>query len=398
MHPHSPLTGAIIPAAGIGSRMEADKPKQFLMLAGEPVLIRTCRPFLDNKAIDVVVLPLPPDHISTTGALLQQHLPQHLFNKIILTAGGATRQDSVKAGLDRLPDSIELVLVHDGARPLVEPGLISRCIEEARQYGAVITAIEVKDTIKEVGADEIIHKTIDRKGLWQAQTPQAAKKDLLIKAYDLATKSKFTGTDEASLFEFANIPVRVIAGSERNLKITRPGDMHLAESLLRKESTMKIGHGFDAHRLVTERKLILGGVAIEFELGLAGHSDADVLTHALTDAILGALGAGDIGRHFPDNDPAFKNISSLLLLEQVMKLVREKQYQLGNADITVICQLPKLAPHLDAMRDNLAHCCKVGVDAINIKATTTEKMGYPGRGEGIAAHAVVILRSAHGRE
>jgi 2-C-methyl-D-erythritol 2,4-cyclodiphosphate synthase len=172
----------------------------------------------------------------------------------------------------------------------------------------------------------------------------------------------------------------------------------VAAALLQEELVMKIGHGFDAHRLVTGRKLILGGVTIPFELGLDGHSDADVVAHALTDALLGALGAGDIGRHFPDSDPQYKGINSLLLLAQVQQLAAARQYQLGNADITIVCQRPKLASYLIEMQANLARCCQVSPTAINIKATTTEKMGYTGRGEGIAAHAVVLLRADHGSE
>ncbi len=185
----------------------------------------------------------------------------------------------------------------------------------------------------------------------------------------------------------------MVEGSERNLKITRPEDLDVAEALITKEKTMKIGHGFDAHRLVSGRKLILGGVCIDFEMGLDGHSDADVVAHALTDALLGALGAGDIGRHFPDSDPQYKGIDSLLLLAQVQHLAEEQHYRLANADITIICQRPKLAAHLAEMQANLARCCRVSPAAVNIKATTTENMGYTGRGEGIAAHAVVLLRS-----
>ena len=395
---HHPPAGVIIPAGGTGFRFGHIQPKQFLDLAGIPILVRTCKVFLDLETIRSLVVAAPAEYLQDTIDLLHTHLPASQTARLHVTVGGATRQDSVRAGLHRLPVDIELVLVHDAARPLVDSATIHRCLHGVARFGAVIAAVPVKDTLKKVAAGGIIEETVDRTCLWQAQTPQAVIRTLLEQAFAEADRSGFIGTDEASLLEAAGIPVRVTEGSERNLKITRPEDLVVAEALLKEEQTMKIGHGFDAHRLVAGRKLILGGVDIEYERGLDGHSDADVLTHALTDALLGALGAGDIGRHFPDTDPQYKNIDSLLLLAQVQQLMAERGYRLGNADLTVVCQRPKLAPHLAAMQTNLARCCKVPPSAINIKATTTEKMGYTGRGEGIAAHAVVLLRSDHGSE
>jgi 2-C-methyl-D-erythritol 4-phosphate cytidylyltransferase/2-C-methyl-D-erythritol 2,4-cyclodiphosphate synthase len=221
---------------------------------------------------------------------------------------------------------------------------------------------------------------------------------LLERAYEYAEATEFIGTDEASLLEHAGVSVSVVMGSEKNIKITRPEDLRIAAALLQdyreKGDAMRIGHGFDAHRLVEGRKLILGGVDIPYELGLAGHSDADVLVHALMDALLGALGAGDIGRHFPDTDEQYRGADSLKLLERVMELVAARKMRLVNADITVVCQQPKLAPHLATMQGNLAAVCGASPEQINIKATTTEKMGYTGRGEGIAVHAVVLLTRA----
>jgi len=393
-----PLTGVIIPAGGTGSRFGHTRPKQFLDLAGSPILVRTCKAFLDLEMIRALVVVAPADYVQHTFDLLHAHFPAHQTEKLRITAGGVTRQDSVRAGLRSLPAEIELVLVHDAARPLVDRATILRCLHGADRHGAVIAAVPVKDTLKKVGEDGTITATVDRSHLWQAQTPQAATRILLERAFAEAERSRFIGTDEASLLEAAGIPVRVVEGSERNGKLTRPEDLQVAEALLTEESTMKIGHGFDAHRLVVDRKLILGGVVIDYHLGLDGHSDADVVAHALTDALLGALGAGDIGRHFPDTDPRYQGIDSLLLLAQVQQLLAEQGYRLGNADLTIVCQRPKLAPYLAAMQVNLARCCKVSPAAINIKATTTEKMGYTGRGEGIAAHAVVLVRSGHGNE
>ncbi len=393
---HLPPAGVIIPAGGIGTRIGHHQPKQFLPLAGLPILVHTCRAFLVLDAIHCVVVVAPADYYQATIDLLHHHLKPQELHKLRFTTGGSTRQESVFAGLGVLPDDIALVLVHDAARPLIDRGTIIRCLQGAELHGAVIAAVPVKDTLKQASDTGLIEKTVDRTALWQAQTPQAAKRELLEQAFAHAARQQLLGTDEASLLEAAGIPVRIVEGSERNLKITRPEDLQVATALLREEQSMKIGHGFDAHRLVAGRKLVLGGVTIDYELGLDGHSDADVVAHALTDALLGALGAGDIGRHFPDTDPQYKGIDSLLLLEQVQQLVATRHYCLGNADITIVCQRPRLAPQLAEMQANLARCCKVFPEAINIKATTTEKMGYTGRGEGISAHAVVLLRAENG--
>ena len=388
----------MLPAGGIGARFGHSQPKQFLALRGVPILVRTCRAFLQMAEIAVVAVAAPAEYLQATIDLLQAQLSEDDFRRLLFTVGGVTRQDSVRAGLRLLPPEIELVLVHDAARPLIDRGTILRCIEGAATHGAVIAAVPVKDTLKQVGAAEAIEQTIDRSRLWQAQTPQAARRSLLEQAFATAEQNGFVGTDEASMLEAAGIAVRVVAGSERNLKITRPEDLLVAEALLQEHAIMKIGHGFDAHRLVSGRQLILGGVTIDYELGLDGHSDADVVAHALTDALLGALGLGDIGRHFPDSDGQYKGIDSLLLLERVRQLADDQDLVLGNADITIVCQRPKLASHLAQMQINLARCCRVDPAVINIKATTTEKMGYTGRGEGIAAHAVVLMRSAHGHQ
>jgi 2-C-methyl-D-erythritol 2,4-cyclodiphosphate synthase/2-C-methyl-D-erythritol 4-phosphate cytidylyltransferase len=393
-----PPAGVIIPAGGTGSRFGHTQPKQFLALAGLPILVRTCQTFFALEAIRVVVVAAPADFLHHTADLLHAHLPAQHAERLRITAGGATRQDSVRAGLLYLPPEIELVLVHDAARPLVDPATILRCLEGAACHGAVIAAMPLQDTLKRVDDNGTIVTTIDRACLWRAQTPQAAQRHLLERAFAEAEHTGFVGTDEASLLEAAGLPVRVVTGSEWNGKITHPEDLRMAETLAAKEAAMKIGHGFDAHRLVSGRKLVLGGVTIDHELGLDGHSDADVVTHALADALLGALSKGDIGCHFPDTDPQYQGIDSLILLSRICNLVEQQGFCLGNADITIICQRPKLAPHFVAMANNLARCCKAEPAVVNIKATTTEKMGYTGRGEGIAAHAVVLLRSNHGRQ
>jgi len=386
-------TIAIIPAGGAGTRFGAALPKQFLHLAGEPVLARTARALLAAPEINGIIVAAPEAFLEETEKTLSCCRKRLL--KVVV--GGATRQDSVARGIAALPAETDLVVVHDAARPLVEPELVSRCVEAAARHGAAILAVEVKDTLKREGQGTLvpmIAETLDRRGLWRAQTPQAAKADLLRRAYDLALKEGFQGTDEAMLLERAGIPVALVPGNERNIKITRQEDLAMAEALFGARGGLRIGHGFDAHRFDKERPLILGGVTIPNHPGLLGHSDADVVAHALMDAILGAAGLADIGHLFPDSDPRFAGANSLLLLAQVTERINEQGFILENADITAIAQTPKLAPHLPAMRENLARACKTETKRINLKATTTEQMGFTGRGEGMAAHAVVLLRRA----
>jgi 2-C-methyl-D-erythritol 4-phosphate cytidylyltransferase/2-C-methyl-D-erythritol 2,4-cyclodiphosphate synthase len=388
---------AIIPAGGFGKRMGLGTPKQFACLAGIPLLVHTLLAFEQVAAVTAIIVAAPADYLQQT----RQLVAQYGLRKVKVVAGGELRQDSVKAGLAHVPPECSFVAVHDGARPLISPALIRACLKAAQKTGAAMAAIPVKDTIKEVTAGQTIVRTIDRTSLWQAQTPQVVRTATLQKAFAVAAERMFIGTDEASFLELINVPMSVVEGSEQNIKITRPDDLLIAEAILMKKEqrskplpaqSFRIGHGYDAHRLVADRPLILGGIEIPHSTGLLGHSDADVLTHALCDAILGALGAGDIGKHFPDTDPSYKNISSLKLLAQVIETADQQGYILGNADITVVAQAPKLAPHFPAMREKLAAVCRADQGAINLKGTTTEKMGFTGRMEGIAAHAVVLLQ------
>lgn len=386
----TPRAAAIIPAAGFGTRMNLDHPKQYHLLAGTPILVRTVRAFCDEDYIIHTVVVVPPNMVEHTRLLLADH--KLAGPKLTIIAGGLRRQDSVKAGLDTLDDSTEIVLVHDGARPLVSRQLIARCYEAAIVNGAAIAAVPVKDTLKKGNGHGRVVKTIDRTALWQAQTPQAARRELLERAYRINGDADVT--DESSLLEKAAIPVTLVEGAETNIKITRPEDLLLADKLLNQTAApiFRIGHGYDAHRFAENRRLVLGGVTIPHSFGLAGHSDADVLTHALCDALLGALGSGDIGKHFPDSDARFAGISSITLLERVMHAVSEGGYTLVNADVTVVCQAPRLAPFLPQMQEILGRTCRVAADVVNIKATTTEGMGFTGRKEGIGCHAVVLLQ------
>ncbi len=385
---------AIIPAGGSGQRMGLPMPKQFYELAGRPLLVHTLAAFEAVASIAEVVVVAPADHCVAVEAMVARFSLTRVGQVV---AGGATRQDSVRAGVAAVAPDTEYVAVHDGARPFVSPGLIEACLVGAEACGAALAAVPVRDTLKRVAGGGEVLATVDRSVLWQAQTPQVVRLDLLRSAYAACDADGFVGTDEASLIEHLGQPVRVVEGSERNFKITRPEDLRIAEALLRSDIPMdtagspRIGHGYDAHRLVPDRPLVLGGVTVAHHLGLLGHSDADVLTHALCDAILGAMGAGDIGRHFPDSDPQYKGADSVGLLTRVVAIAAARGYRLGNADVTVIAQRPKLAPHFPAMRVRLAAACGVAEEAINLKGTTTEQMGFAGREEGIAAHAVVLM-------
>jgi 2-C-methyl-D-erythritol 4-phosphate cytidylyltransferase/2-C-methyl-D-erythritol 2,4-cyclodiphosphate synthase len=377
--------------------MNLDHPKQYHLLAGVPILVHTVRAFIDNSLIDRIVVVVAPEWIDQTHALFDSY--EINGANLALVAGGSRRQDSVQAGLKALDDDTAIVLVHDGARPLVSREIIERCYLAALHYGAGIAAVPVKDTLKRGDDTGRVTATIARTCLWQAQTPQAVRKELLVKAF--RHNGDADVTDESSLLEKAAIPVSLVEGAETNIKITRPEDLLLAEKILqrdlqpklRKLQKLRIGHGYDAHRFAENRKLVLGGITVPHSHGLAGHSDADVLTHALCDALLGGLGLGDIGRHFPDSDERFVGVYSISLLEHVVALAHEHGYGITNADITLVCQSPRLAPYLDKMRDLLARTCKIDPGALNIKATTTEKMGFTGRKEGISCHAVVLLQS-----
>ena len=370
--------------------MQLDHPKQYHLLAGLPILVHTVKAFIKNSHVTRIVVVVPVDWIEQTNTLFDQYKID--VSNLVVVAGGRRRQDSVQAGLKILDDSTPVVLVHDAARPLVSNEVIDRCYFGALHHGACIAAVPVKDTLKRGNDTGRVAATIDRTSLWQAQTPQAVRKELLEKAYRLNGDADVT--DESSLLEKAAITVVLVEGAETNIKITRPEDLLLAEKIIRHDLTpkLRIGHGYDAHRFAENRKLVLGGITVPHSHGLAGHSDADVLTHALCDALLGALGLGDIGKHFPDTDPRFADVYSITLLEHVIALSHEQGYGIVNADITLVCQAPRLAPYLDQMKDLLRQTCNIDITALNIKATTTEKMGFTGRQEGISCHAVVLLQ------
>ncbi len=405
----------IIPAAGIGSRMGGTEPKQFLEIEGVPLFIYTLYAFMSCSEINEIIVAATADMQEKMEQLCKEYFGGE--ERLRFVIGGKRRQDSVKEALAVC--TAPLVMVHDAARPLISGEIIEKCCQALQRGKSFITAVPVVDTIKKV-AENKVTATIDRRHLMRAQTPQGAPAALLRECFArLTADGDRECTDESSLLEYADIPVEIVAGEESNFKITRWQDLRLAESLLknilhsspvlcRKKSSVspvaniypgnspRIGHGFDAHRLTEKRKLILGGVEIPFEKGLAGHSDADVVTHAVCDALLGAAGCGDIGKAFPDSDNAFKDIYSILLLERVAEKISNKcdgqsGWQIGNIDITLICQAPKIAPYIDEMKEKIAGACCIEKRQINIKATTEEKMGYTGRGEGISCHAAALL-------
>jgi len=312
-----------------------------------------------------------------------------------IVAGGERRQDSVGAGLEALPQGIEIVVIHDGARPLAEPELFDRCAAAAAVRGAAIAATPVSDTLKRV-TDGTIRGTVDRTGLWAAQTPQAFRLESLRTAMTVSSGENVT--DEARLYEVTGFPVTVVLSSLENMKVTHAEDVAVADALLRARygshptaGPTRTGIGYDVHRFASGRRLILGGVEIAHDRGLEGHSDADVLLHAIADAVLGAAALGDIGQHFPPSDERFRDADSQLLLREAVRLAREAGWTPGNVDATVLAEAPRVSPHVPGMRERIAACLGLAQHAVSVKATTNEGMGSIGRGEGIAALATATL-------
>ena len=318
--------------------------------------------------------------------------PDYLHGRtkpIVVVAGGTRRQDSVRQAFARASREAEVIVIHDAARPLVSNEVIRRTVVAAAATGAAIAALRASDTVKRADATFRIVETLNRDEIYLAQTPQAFRVDVLRDALAIAGDA----TDEAALAEQAGHAVQLVEGDPRNLKITTPADLALAERLLGGPASpsLRIGNGYDLHRLVDGRPLILGGVKIPFEKGLLGHSDADVICHAVTDAILGAAGAGDIGRHFPDTDPVWKDADSLDLLRRAAALVGAAGFAVVNIDVVVIAQRPKLAPHVEAVRARVADAIGCDPSQISVKGKTNEGVDSIGAGESIAAHAVALL-------
>ena len=387
----------VIAAGGTGTRMNAGVPKQFLEIAGKPVLLHTVEAIAAIEAVTQIIIALPSEHIARAEAALTG---QPLRIRPECVAGGPNRQASVKNGCARVRSDVDVILVHDAVRPLCPRDVMERALATAWEKGAAVPGLPATETIQRVSRKGRVLRTPPREELYAIQTPQAFRAGLLRESLDRAEAEGFLGTDESSVVRRAGHTVTVVPGSPDNIKITRPLDMEIARRLLSqrregktcmKPPDIRVGQGIDYHRLVEGRRLILGGIEIPFEKGLEGHSDADALLHAICDALLGAAGLGDIGRHFPDTDPAYRGRDSLYFLSEVGKKIEAAGWTVGNIDATLLLQRPKIAPYADKMRLNIAETLGLDVQYVSVKATTTEGMNAEGRGEGVSVQAVALL-------
>lgn len=373
------FSSAVIVAGGSGSRM--GRPKQMLPLGAKPVLVRTVEAFLQTPEIKEIMVVTPPEN----RAELQKRFPG-----IVFADPGKTRLLSVKNGFLKTSAASQLVAVHDGARPLVEPAHISACLQAARQYGAAVLAVPVKDTVK-VCEGGFVQNTLDRAVLWAAQTPQCYRRPVLAEALEKFGQEE-GATDESQLVEKLGIKVRVVPSSYKNNKITTPEDLIFAEALLENSVIYRTGFGFDLHRLEPGRKLFIGGAEIPHTKGFLGHSDGDLVLHALCDAVLGALCAGEIGILFPPTDESIKGISSVKIVKKVLEIVRSHHAQIEHIDATIITQEPKIKPHYETVRKSLAEVFEMPLENVSFKSKSHEHVGEIGRGEAAMCHAVATLK------
>lgn len=387
-----PGTAVIIVAAGRGQRFGAEMPKQFLRAGDRPLIRHAVEAFIAHPSIDTVLPVIHPDDAGIVADALDG------LSYMEPVAGGAARQDSVRNGLEALADlAPDIVLVHDAARPLVAHDLIERVLDGLGTHPGVVPALQVVDTLKRADADGVIAGTVSRDGLWRAQTPQGFRFGALLQAHRTVAGQELT--DDAAVMEAAGHKVCVVAGDDANLKVTTPDDLGKVEKMMAQSAGQtagtgfRVGNGFDVHKLGPGDHVTLCGVEIAHDQALVGHSDADVALHALCDAIFGALGDGDIGSHFPPSDEQWRGASSDRFLVYACERMRERGFELANADITIICERPKIGPHRDAMRARIADVADTELLRVSVKATTTEKLGFTGRGEGIAAQASVLLIS-----
>lgn len=377
---------ALIVGAGRSDRLGGDIPKQYLTLAGLPLINITVAAFISHPAITSVRAVIRPDH----RALYEEAIAQQSSPKLLVPVdGGATRQQSVSLGLESLVDMApDLVLIHDAARPFVSFQIINRVIEALGRSKGAIAAIPVNDTLKKSNGD-FVATTVDREALWQAQTPQGFHFDDIFEAHKSCEFSKLT--DDAAVAEKAKMAVELVMGSHDNVKITTMDDFIKAERTFGGWE-YRTGAGFDVHRFCKGNEVILCGVKLPYTHSLKGHSDADVALHALSDALFGAVAAGDIGDYFPPSDPKWKNVSSDIFLDKACDTIRKQGAHIVNVDITIICEEPKIGPHRQAMRSSVATILKITEDRVSIKATTTEQLGFTGRKEGIAVNAVATVK------
>ena len=382
---------AIIAAGGRGVRLAADRPKQLLTVGGRTLLERSVSLFATHPAISEVVVALPLELVPDPPSFLQTKGTVPVY----VVAGGERRQDSVANAFAAVSADSDVIVIHDAARPFASAALVTRTVQGAVESGAAVAAVESRDTVKQV-AGLVVARTLPRETIYLAQTPQAFRRDVLAAA--LAT-SGADATDEALLAERSGHVVRIVEGEATNIKITTADDLVIAEAIAQCQSPSKpvrsgrAGTGYDLHRLVDGRPLVIGGVTLPFPRGPLGHSDGDVACHAITDASLGAACLGDIGQHFPDTDPAWKGASSLDLLRRAVSLAAREGYEVGNVDVTVVLEAPKLGPHLVAMRAAIAQAVGIDPARVSVKGKTNEGVDAVGRGEAIAAHAVALVRA-----
>lgn len=381
---------AVVVAAGRGERAGANIPKQYRTIAGEPVIRGTLHAFLSHPHVDFVQPVINPDDHDA-----YQHATAGLKDLLPPVAGGATRQASVRAGLEALASrGPGLVLIHDAARPFVSAALIDRAIGAGRTCGAAIPGIALADTVKSTDDSGAVTATLDRRTLRLVQTPQAFTFKLILEAHRRAAATRHESfTDDAALAEWAGQRVSVFEGEAANLKVTTADDFARAEmTRLAALSDVRTGNGFDVHAFAEGDHVMLAGIRIPHSRGVTGHSDADVALHALVDAILGALAEGDIGAHFPPSDPQWKGAASDSFLTFACERVRKRGGVIAHLDVTVVCEAPRISPHRDAMRARIADVANVAIDRVAVKATTSEKLGFTGRGEGIFAIATATVR------
>jgi 2-C-methyl-D-erythritol 4-phosphate cytidylyltransferase / 2-C-methyl-D-erythritol 2,4-cyclodiphosphate synthase len=382
---------AIIAAAGDGRRVASEVPKQFIEIGGVSLLQRSLNAFCRVDRVTQIIVVTRPDSVEAVSRSISTR-----GRATSVVAGGATRQESVAAAFDRVADGATYVMVHDAARPFVTPALIERTLDAAIESGAAVAALAARDTVKQAVADggrHFIARTLPRQEIYLAQTPQAFRRDILASAVALG-RSGAAATDESALAELAGSRIRLVEGDALNFKVTTEGDLAMSRALAGAEgaAVMRAGTGYDLHRLVEGRPLLLAGVRIPGDRGALGHSDADIVCHVVTDAILGAAGAGDIGRHYPDTDAQWKDASSIHLLSQSVRHVRSVGFEIVNVDVTVILERPKIAPHVPEIERGLAAALGIDAARVSVKGKTNEGVDAVGRGEAIAAHAVALLR------
>jgi len=387
-------TFVIMLAGGSGSRMNLHENKILMSLCGKTVIRRSMEAFR-GFADEMVIVSKPDEHPFVLEQISKASLPFI----VRFASAGKTRQESVHHGLRSLDDAKDedIVLIHDAARCLVDSALIERVITSVKEYGTGIPGLAVTSTYKICNQDLYTESTPDRSRLYEIQTPQGFRAGLVVNASQKAMDDHIECTDDAGLLEYSGIPVKIVPGSVSNLKLTVPDDIRKASAILEGGKThLRAGMGYDVHQLVPDRKLILCGVEINHDLGLLGHSDADVALHALMDAMLGACGLGDIGRYFPDTDKRWEGASSVDLLKKVNQMIQQHGFYVANADITIVAQRPKLLPYIENMAENIRKTLSLPENTVNVKATTTEHLGFVGRMEGISSYAICTVEEKRG--